>query len=144
MNDISRAIKYAIEAHGDQRDRSGTLYIFHVLRVMERVRVAGGTDNQIAAAVLHDVLEDTDAKFWDVAEEFGTGVADMVLALTRADDETYAEYIDSLTTGSSGALLIKVCDLEDNLSRVSNLPEPERSGLAKRYNKARNKLTPFL
>ena len=57
---IEDAITFAAQAHADQLDKLGEPYIYHPLRVMLLVKQAGGSEVEIAAAALHDVVEDTD------------------------------------------------------------------------------------
>ena len=60
MEIVEKAIKYATEAHGDQKRKyTGEPYITHPIAVMEIVKTVAHTKEMLAAAVLHDVIEDT-------------------------------------------------------------------------------------
>ena len=56
MSTLQRAIEIAVEAHKGQTDKAGMPYILHPLRLMFQMK----TDNEKIAAVLHDVVEDSD------------------------------------------------------------------------------------
>ena len=125
---LDRAIKFATKAHsGQYRKYTGEPYITHPLAVMEIVRgVPGHTEEMLVAAVLHDVVEDTDVSLREIQEEFGNVVSDLVLHLTdistpedgnrlkrkRKDAEWYAQ-------GSAEAQTIKVADFIDNTRDIA-------------------------
>ena len=125
---LERAIQFATEAHSGQfRKYTGEPYITHPLAVMEIVRgVPGHTEEMLVAAVLHDVVEDTDVSLMEIEEEFGNVVSDLVLHLTdistpedgnrlkrkRKDAEWYAQ-------GSAQAQTIKVADFIDNTRDIA-------------------------
>ena len=81
---LERAIQFATQAHkGQFRKYTGEPYITHPLAVMEIVKgVPGHTPEMLVAAVLHDVVEDTDVSLMEIQEEFGDAVSDLVLHLT--------------------------------------------------------------
>ena len=68
-------------AHAGQFDKSGADYITHPARVAERVRRQGGADEAVAAAWLHDVLEDCDVSSTDLA---AAGIPGTVIAAVQA------------------------------------------------------------
>ncbi len=71
------------KAHeGQFRKYSGMPYIVHPIEVATIVQTVGHTDEMIAAALLHDVVEDTDYSFEDIAKEVSPEVADLVKGLT--------------------------------------------------------------
>lgn len=86
MSLIDDAIVYAAQCHGaveQRRKYTGVPYILHPLEVMQIVAsVPGHTEEMLAAAVLHDVVEDTDVSIADVYKRFGREVHDLVWALT--------------------------------------------------------------
>ena len=125
---LDRAIEFATQAHkGQFRKYTGEPYINHPLAVMEIVRgVPGHTEEMLVAAVLHDVVEDTDVSLMEIQEEFGNVVSDLVLHLTdistpedgnrlkrkRKDAQWYAQ-------GSAEAQTIKVADFIDNTRDIA-------------------------
>ena len=82
---IARAYEVAARAHGDQHRRSGELYINHPLAVGQVVADLGLDDVTIAAALLHDVVEDTGVTLSEIEDEFGEEVARIVDGVTKLD-----------------------------------------------------------
>ena len=80
---INRARKFAIQAHGDQKRKyTGNPYWYHLRDVANIVRTAGLPDEAIAAAWLHDTVEDTPVTIDQVKDEFGDHIANLVDQLT--------------------------------------------------------------
>ena len=81
---IRRAFDTAVDAHKDQRRKSGEAYIFHPIAVAKIVASEIGLDaTSIAAALLHDVVEDTKYTLEDLRSMFGETVAKIVDGLTK-------------------------------------------------------------
>ncbi|MGH2937358.1 MAG: HD domain-containing protein, partial [Solirubrobacterales bacterium] len=91
---IARALARASEAHAGQiRNGSGGLpYIEHPRMVAATLAARGYADPTLAAALLHDVVEDSDTTVEDLRDEFGDCIADLVAALS--DDESIESYRD--------------------------------------------------
>jgi (p)ppGpp synthase/HD superfamily hydrolase len=89
---IRAALEMAERGHlGQTRNGSGGMaYIHHPLAVAELLAAEGFGDEAVAAALLHDVVEDSDASVENVRARFGVRVADLVAALT--DDESIEPY----------------------------------------------------
>ena len=82
---IVKAEIFATQAHAlveQKRKYTGEDYIVHPIRVAKIVEQFGGSDDQIAAAFLHDVVEDTDVDILDVRMEFGNDIGEIVDGLT--------------------------------------------------------------
>jgi (p)ppGpp synthase/HD superfamily hydrolase len=90
---LADAYDLAAAAHAGQRRKDdGAPYLTHPVRVAELVRAAGVGEEAEAAALLHDVVEDSDVDLAEVARRFGPGVAEIVAALTEDDRiEDYEE-----------------------------------------------------
>jgi GTP pyrophosphokinase len=81
---IRKAFDIAVDAHKEQRRKSGEAYIFHPIAVAKIVASEIGMDaTSIAAALLHDVVEDTNYTLNDIEQLFGTAVAKIVDGLTK-------------------------------------------------------------
>ncbi|MBQ0737914.1 RelA/SpoT family protein [Mesonia mobilis] len=81
---IRQAFETAVDAHKEQRRKSGEAYIFHPIAVAKIVASEIGLDaTSIAAALLHDVVEDTDYTLNDIEQMFGDTVARIVDGLTK-------------------------------------------------------------
>ena len=81
---IRTAFDIAVEAHKEQRRKSGEAYIFHPISVAKIVAEEIGLDaTSIAAALLHDVVEDSETKLEDIERMMGNAVAKIVHGLTK-------------------------------------------------------------
>ena len=80
---IRKAYKYANESHENQERVSGEKYIIHPLNVAYILAELEMDDSTIAAALLHDVVEDTPITHEDIAHEFGDEIAEMVEGVTK-------------------------------------------------------------
>lgn len=134
-----KAMRIAYDAHYGQKDRGGTPYICHPLHVAD-----GMTDEETAAAaILHDVLEDTEVTVSDFEREgIPASVIETVKLLTRDETLTYKEYIDRIAgSGNRAAMQVKLADLRHNMdeSRTESGSLPPR--LINRYRAAFEVLT---
>ncbi len=118
-----QASAFAARAHRHQLRRDGrTPYYSHCVRVAMTVALKFGcTDDKVlAAALLHDAIEDTDTDYDDVLKRFGPEVADLVAAMTKdmrlVESEREPAYDTQLADGPWQARLIKLADVYDNLS----------------------------
>ncbi len=137
MSTLERAITIAAQAHQGQTDKAHEPYILHPIRVMLRL----STPDERMAAVLHDLLEDTDWSRMDLEREgFSRAVLDAVEALTRRSDETYEDFLHRVSLNPI-ALRVKLADLEDNLdaSRIAQLTDRDVRRMEK-YRAARTLL----
>ena len=80
---ILRAYNYAKKYHGEQLRKSGESYIIHPLNVAYILAEIGLDDSTICAALLHDVVEDTEVTDADLRKEFGNEISDMVSGVTK-------------------------------------------------------------
>jgi (p)ppGpp synthase/HD superfamily hydrolase len=144
-DNVAVAERLARQAHKDQVDRAGQPYVGHLERVVANLlrRWPEATGDEIAAAWLHDVIEDTQ---WDADLLLRAGVppgaVEIVQALTRPAGLTYQAWVKSLAAlGSLSAVRVKLADNDDNTApgRVAAIPEGE-SMLRTRYLPARNLL----
>ena len=86
---IRKAYEFAKKNHGDQRRKSGELYIIHPLNVAYILAGLGLDDETICAALLHDVVEDTEVTSKQLEEEFGTEIYEMVEGVTKLSKIPY-------------------------------------------------------
>ena len=81
MTKIGKAIKFAVDAHGDTtRKGKNRLYILHPIEAMTIVASLTEDEDVLAAAVLHDVVEDAGVTKEELRKAFGDRVADLVMA----------------------------------------------------------------
>nr|WP_170312345.1 HD domain-containing protein [Paenibacillus sacheonensis] len=137
QTDIERAISIALRAHQGQRDKGGSPYILHPLAVMNRVE----TMEEKIAAVLHDVVEDTDVTL-DQLREYGFSdeITEAVHLLTRSDEDSYEEFIEK-TCRNRIARAVKRADILENmdLSRIQDPSERDYKRMEK-YRQALERL----
>ena len=130
-----KAMLLAYTAHKDQKDKGGMPYIFHPFFVAEHM----DTETETAAALLHDVCEDTPITANDLKNMgFPTEVVSVVDILSRKENEDYTEYI-KLVKQNPTAAKIKLWDLRHNsmISRIENPTEKDFERL-KKYANAQN------
>ena len=115
------AASYAAQQHqGQLRKDVRTPYFAHPVRVALTVRHVFGEDDTtaLAAALLHDLIEDTTTDFDDLVARFGQEVAQAVAALTKdsrlPESEREAAYDRQLAAASWQARLVKLADVYDN------------------------------
>lgn len=137
----------AARAHQGQLRKDGnTPYVSHVFRVTMIVSELFGCDDEaaLAAALLHDTIEDTAGDYDDVAEAFGCDVADLVAALTKNMSLPEAvrerDYDDRLSRADWRARLIKLADVYDNLSDHATRVDENAADLGKPVSKAHRAL----
>lgn len=119
---MNKAIQFATQAHGNQtRKWSDLPYITHPIAVSEIVRSVPHTEEMLVAAVLHDVVEDTDVTLDQVRTEFGDTVAELVYYVTKIavpsdGNRKVRKRIDAdhYATGPAESQTIKVADILDN------------------------------
>ena len=113
---LEKAISFAVEKHMGQVDKGGYPYILHPLWVMNQVLEKYGDPELAAIAVLHDVLEDTDATVIDLHNiKMSSRIILGVVTLTRLkDDHSYTKYIERIAR-SKDATIVKMEDLRHNM-----------------------------
>lgn len=129
MKEIEIAIQIALGAHKEQTDKGGYPYILHPLRVMHNV---SDMDTKIVA-VLHDVVEDSNYTFADLAEKgISNKCIEALMLLTHENGIPYMEYIDKIKSNKL-ATLVKLSDLKDNcdLSRLSDVGDKDKERVRK-------------
>ena len=122
MATLERAIEIAAKFHSGQVDKAGQPYVLHPLRLMFAVR----TPQERMAAVLHDVVEDTDMTLDDLAREgFSQEVVAAVQALTKLTGESR---IDAAHRAAADpiARTVKLADVTDNMDLLRIADPSER------------------
>ena len=110
MSKLETAIRIAVNAHAGQKDKSGTPYITHPLRLMAAV----DGDHAKIVAVLHDVVEDTKVTLEDLRREgFHSDVIDAIECVTHVPKDSYADYVVACKNNLI-AKQVKLADLADN------------------------------
>lgn len=124
INKVKLASEVAADAHKDQKRMGGKPYFVHpdaVAKIVHDVKDSKHIADLVAAAYLHDTVQDTNLTIEDIKEKFGELVASLVSELTSDIDKIEIsgkeEYlIDKMLSMSSWALVIKLADRLHNLS----------------------------
>ncbi len=138
---ITRAYEVAAVAHRNQLRKSGEAYIHHPLAVAQVVAELGLDDVTIAAALLHDAVEDTEVSLEDVEREFGEGVAAIVDGVTKLErlhfDSREAQQAATMRkmlvamAKDVRVLIIKLSDRLHNMATLAAMPEWKQVRIAK-------------
>ncbi|MFK5982501.1 MAG: RelA/SpoT family protein [Flavobacteriaceae bacterium] len=138
---IRSAFDIAVDAHKDQRRKSGEAYIFHPIAVAKIVASEIGLDStSIAAALLHDVVEDTDYTLADIEQMFGETVARIVDGLTKishlSEDKDVSMQAENfrkmlLTLNEDiRVIIIKIADRLHNMQTMDSMPPHKQVKIA--------------
>src|SRR5579884_2136082 len=138
---VQRAYERASEAHVGQRRLSGEDYVEHPLQVAAILAELHLDAPTLAAALLHDTVEDTDLTLEEVEASFGPAVARLVEGVTklsriefRSDQQRHAENIRRMLLAMADdvrVVLIKLADRLHNMRTLDALPEPKRRRIAR-------------
>lgn len=138
---IRLAFDTAVEAHGDQRRKSGEAYIFHPISVAKIVAHQIGLDaTSISAALLHDVVEDTPVTLQDIERLMGNVVAKIVHGLTKISSlkkdkdislqaENFRKMLLTLNDDVR-VIIIKIADRLHNMQTMDSMPEYKQVKIA--------------
>ena len=127
---IDKAFKVACERHEGQKRRSGEPYIIHPVAVAKIVVDYGMDYQSVAAAMLHDTVEDTDLTLEDVRKEFGADIAALVDGLTKLGkvpldikdkEEQQAENVRKMLLAMSEDIRVIIIKLADRLHNIRTL-----------------------
>lgn len=145
------AIAFAARAHQHQFRKDGvTPYVSHVFRVaMVASQVFGINDPKVlTAAVLHDTIEDTATDYDDIAERFGSDVANWVANLTKEmhlpEKEREERYHVRLAKAPWPVVIGKLADIYDNLNDTRHLPTAKQARTLQRSGEYLEQLKPAL
>lgn len=135
---VARADAIAAREHQGQVDKAGAPYIDLLRRIAQRVAEAGGSVEQQAAALLHDVLDDSATTLDDLREQgMPDEVLELVAALTKVEGEHYDDAVRR-AAAHPAARLVKRCDLAEKADpdRLARLSGPTRHHLEEKYDRA--------
>ena len=138
---IRKAFDVAVEAHQDQRRKSGEAYIFHPIAVAKIVAGEIGLGaTAIAAALMHDVVEDTDITVKDIEKMFNPKVAQLVEGLTKISQvkkdmnismqaENFRKMLLTLNDDVR-VIIIKIADRLHNMQTMESMVEHKQVKIA--------------
>ena len=138
---LNKAYVYAMKAHGHQVRASGDPYFTHPLEVAAILTDMRLDDSTIAAALLHDVVEDTESTHAEIEELFGEEIASLVEGLTKINrldliskEAAQAENLRKLLLAMSRdarVLLVKLADRLHNMRTLDHVKPEKRARIAK-------------
>jgi GTP pyrophosphokinase len=132
---LNRAYVYAMKAHGNQKRASGEAYFNHPLEVAAILTEMKLDDATVAAALLHDTVEDTEATQAEIEEKFGPEIAGLVDGLTKikkldlvTKEATQAENLRKLLMAMARDVRVLMVKLADRLHNMRTLEhvKPEK------------------
>ncbi len=138
---IDKAFRFANEAHRDMYRNSGEPYIIHPINVARIVNQEIGLGaKSVAAALLHDVVEDTGIPLEEISKQFGPKIANLIDGLTKISG-TYNKETNSLQaenfrkmlmtlSDDFRVILIKIADRLHNMRTLDSMPEHKRMKIA--------------
>ncbi|MFY1045908.1 RelA/SpoT family protein [Chryseobacterium sp. GP-SGM7] len=137
---IRKAFDIALDAHKDQRRKSGEPYIYHPIAVAKIVaKEIGLGANSIACALLHDVIEDSDYTYEDLKKIFGERIAGIVNGLTKisimnhqnisVQSENYRKLLLTLSEDFR-VILIKIADRLHNMRTLDSMAPDKQKKIA--------------
>ena len=139
---IMKAYNYAFEAHKEQKRKSGEPYIIHPVDVAYIVASLELDDYAICAALLHDVVEDTEVTLDDIKNEFGPEIATLVDGVTKLGKiisyfdkeeeqvENYRKFFMAMAKDIR-VLMIKLADRLHNMRTLKHLSDDRKIAIAK-------------
>ncbi len=138
---IRSAFEVAVDAHKDQRRKSGEAYVFHPIAVAKIVASEIGLDaTSIASALLHDVVEDTEYNLDDIDRMFGETIARIVDGLTKiaglkkdmSTSQQAENFRKMLLTlhDDVRVIIIKIADRYHNMLTMDSMPEHKQVKIA--------------
>ena len=138
---IMKAYNFAKLEHGQQQRMSGEPYIVHPVQVAYILADIGLDNSTICAALLHDVLEDTDITYENLKDEFGKEIAEMVDGVTKLSRLKYQSIEEAqvenyrkmfLAMGKDiRVIMIKLADRLHNMRTLKYLPRDRQIANAK-------------
>lgn len=137
---IRKAFDIALDAHKDQRRKSGEPYIYHPIAVAKIVATEIGLGaTSIASALLHDVIEDSDYTYADIKKIFGEKIANIVNGLTKisimnhqnisVQSENYRKLLLTLSEDFR-VILIKIADRLHNMRTLESMAPDKQKKIA--------------
>jgi GTP diphosphokinase / guanosine-3',5'-bis(diphosphate) 3'-diphosphatase len=140
VREVQRAYDFAEASHRGQRRKSGEAFIEHPLGVAHVLADLGMDTTTLEAALLHDVVEDTDLTLEEIEHDFGVEVAAIVDGLTKLERITYrtreqqqAENVRKMIVAMSRdirVLIIKLADRLHNMRTLDSLSRPRQEAKA--------------
>ena len=146
--ELRKALEYSTVAHKEQYRKSGDPYIVHPILVASIISSVTNDEAMAIAALLHDIVEDTDVSIQEIEEKFGKDVAHLVDGLTKIENIRDAELVPSSSNEKLiisalsfrkmllasikdvRVLVVKLCDRLHNMLTLDALPEHKQKRIS--------------
>lgn len=141
-----KAFSFAQAKHEDQVRTGGSSYIIHPVRIANTLMSEWGERDAaiVAAALLHDVIEDTHATTREIKDAFGDAVTKLVDGMTMwKGSETHEVYLQRITRGTDALRRIKCADALDNLRSWHECPVSESDRFPRWWRQTKDYLIPI-
>lgn len=142
MSLVEKALRIAVEAHqGQHRKGDNSPYIAHPVMVALMLRERGFSDRVVAAALVHDVLEDTEYSEANLVTELGEEVVEIVRVVSEDKslpwEERKKKYIEAVRLGSDEAKAVSTADKIHNVKSVLGAYEVVGEPLWQQFNRGK-------
>lgn len=138
---ITRAFEAAERAHATQRRKSGEPYLIHPVRVAHSIAQLGLDSSSVAAGLLHDAVEDSEITVFELTEQFGREVANIVDGVTKLGKVPYltratqqAESFRKMLLAMSRdirVLIVKLLDRLDNMRTLEHMASDKQERISR-------------
>lgn len=131
---VKKAYDFSKQKHNGQKSISGEDFFKHPRNMYLMLLDRKADDITLCAALLHDVLEDTDTSLEELREEFGEEVAFLVDGMTKIKGfGNYLRKFEECANKDERLLLVKLADLEENISVMDFLRGDEKLRVKEKY-----------
>lgn len=141
IDEITRAYRFAFDKHKGQARRSGDPFIEHPVQVARILKENNLDATLIVAALLHDTIEDTPAKFLEIESKFGHDIATIVDGLTKLENlnlnssvderKHYAQRLMLAVASDERVILVKLADRLHNMKTIRHMSAEKQRAKAK-------------
>lgn len=148
MELLEKAHRLMIRAHGKQvRKTYGSPYVAHPMMVAKKLARLNFPDEVIAAAMVHDVLEDTNITEQQLRQELGDEVVDIILPLSEDKklewEDRKKKYISDVKNGSSATKAVSIADKIHNLESIIATHQNMGSDIWSKFNRPKEQKLQF-
>lgn len=133
---VDKAYKLAVSAHAEQKRKSGIPYISHPVSVAYIIVELGIDTDSVVAALLHDVVEDTDVSLSEIEKMFGNDIANLIDGVTKigripysSREEQQAENLRKMLMAMANdirVIIIKLADRLNNMRTIDCMPHQKQ------------------
>ena len=140
---LEKAVRIAVLAHAGQKRKDGPPYIIHPFGIALKLAKYGFSDTVIAAALVHDVLEDTDYPPEKMRAELGEEVWAIVQSVTNDDslgwEEKKLKYVETVRAGPDDAKAVATADKINNMESLIIAHQEHGDALWAKFNANKEK-----